>query len=65
MVKINEKQKQVLCMIADGLKVDQIAEKMKVSPRTVEMHSLVLREKFGANNTPHLIAIAFRQNIIQ
>jgi len=62
---VTDKQKEVLTHLAEGLNSKAIGQKMKISPRTVEMIALVLREKFGASNAPHLIAIAFRQNIIQ
>lgn len=67
-MKAKERQKieaEVVQMLAEGLTASQIGEKKKWTPRKVQEIISQTRAAYGADNTPHLIAIAFRKKIIQ
>ena len=56
--KLSEREKQVLAEIALGVTNKEIAEKLKISVRTVESHRLAIREKTGGGNAAALFKIA-------
>src|SRR5690348_2962268 len=46
-VHLTPREKQILCWIGEDLNTRQIAEKLKVSRKTVEFHRHALRTKLG------------------
>ncbi len=56
--KLSERERQVLAEIALGVTNKEIAEKLKISVRTVESHRLAIREKTGGGNAAALFKIA-------
>ncbi|WP_410478171.1 LuxR C-terminal-related transcriptional regulator [Pedobacter aquatilis] len=62
---LNERKHKILQLIADGLKSDVIAEIMSSSHRTIEGTRNILIDSFGAKNTAHLIALAFRYGVLK
>jgi DNA-binding CsgD family transcriptional regulator len=46
-----------LDLLLEGLTTSEIADKLCLSPRTVETHRRNMLTKFGARNVPHLIKI--------
>ncbi len=63
-VLLSEREKEVLNLICEGLATTEIADKVFLSPRTIEGHRLRLLEKTGAKNTAGLVAFAFRNGLI-
>jgi DNA-binding NarL/FixJ family response regulator len=61
---ISSREKEVLCLIADGLTNQQIATQLFISSHTVESHRKNLLIKFEANNTATLIKMAVIHNIV-
>lgn len=57
-VYVSRREKEVLKLIAEGLTNQEIAEKLFISPLTVDSHRKNLIAKFGAKNTASLISIA-------
>jgi two-component system nitrate/nitrite response regulator NarL len=55
---LTRREKEILQLLADGLKGPQIAEKLFLSPYTVETHRKNLLKKFNANNSQILLKIA-------
>ena len=49
---------------ADGLTFDQIARKHGVSAETVKTRLTKARQRLGAKNTAHAVAIALRGNVL-
>ncbi|MBC9797822.1 response regulator, partial [Sinomicrobium weinanense] len=48
--KITRREKEILQLVTEGLTSSQIAEKLFISPHTVETHRKNLMEKFDVNN---------------
>jgi DNA-binding CsgD family transcriptional regulator len=54
LVRLSARQRQVLDLIADGYTEVEIAGLIGISPRTVRMHSDVLRTKLGVGRRRQL-----------
>jgi len=61
---LTRREKEILRRIADGFTTAQIAEKLFISPLTVETHRRNLMQKFQVNNAPSLIRIATVNNLV-
>lgn len=51
--------------LSEGLNVREIAEKHKISPRTMEAQIARLKDKTDADSLPELVAIFFRNKLIE
>jgi DNA-binding CsgD family transcriptional regulator len=63
--KLSEREKQLLLMIAGGLKTSEIAVKMHISEGTVDKHRKNITKKLNVNNTAQAVAHAIRNKIIE
>jgi DNA-binding NarL/FixJ family response regulator len=63
--KLTRREKEVLTEVALGLTTVQIAEKLFISPHTVESHRKNLIEKFGAKNLSSAIKLALEYGLIR
>jgi DNA-binding NarL/FixJ family response regulator len=61
---ITRREKEILLMLADGLKGPEIAEKLFLSPLTVETHRKNLCKKLNANSVQLLLKVARERKII-
>jgi DNA-binding NarL/FixJ family response regulator len=61
---LTKREKEILAHIADGLTTNQIAEKLFISPLTVDSHRKNLLTKLNAGNTASLIRIAVENRLI-
>jgi DNA-binding NarL/FixJ family response regulator len=61
---LTRRESEVLKMIADGFTNQEIADKIFVSPLTVDSHRKNLIMKLSARNTAELIKIAFCKGLI-
>jgi DNA-binding NarL/FixJ family response regulator len=61
---LTRREKEVLICIADGLTNPEIAEKLFVSPLTIDSHRKNLLTKFDVKNTALLIKIAVENGLI-
>lgn len=57
-VSITRREEEILYLVAQGFTSPQIAEKLSISPRTVESHRAHLMEKTGARNMAALVRFA-------
>jgi DNA-binding NarL/FixJ family response regulator len=64
-IKISDRELEVLYLISEGNTNNEIAEKLFISPRTVDTHRKHLIEKFNARNTANLIKIAAQNGIFK
>lgn len=55
---LTQQQLAVLCLLAKGLKLEAIAERLGVQPLTAEFHLLSLKQKLGISSTKTLIRFA-------
>jgi DNA-binding CsgD family transcriptional regulator len=50
-------EREIVALIAEGKSAKEIARSTALGPRTVERHLDVCRQKLGATNNAHLVAI--------
>ncbi|OIP01134.1 MAG: hypothetical protein AUJ97_07355 [Bacteroidetes bacterium CG2_30_32_10] len=60
---INPREKEVLILLCNGLSTQEIAEKLNISPRTVESHRAHLLEKTNSKNTISLVLYALKYKL--
>ncbi|MGI4873511.1 MAG: response regulator [Janthinobacterium lividum] len=61
---LTRREKEILTLIADGFTSQSIAERLCISPLTIETHRRNLLVKFEATNTATLIKLAARQGLV-
>jgi two-component system, NarL family, invasion response regulator UvrY len=62
---LSEKEFKVFLSLAKGQSVQDIAEVMSLSPRTVGTHLYNIKQKLGAQNSAELALIAMRAGLIE
>jgi NarL family two-component system response regulator LiaR len=62
---LNEREREVLALLAQGLANKEIAERLFLSVATVKYHVRVLLSKLGANSRAEAVALAWQHNLIQ
>jgi DNA-binding NarL/FixJ family response regulator len=63
-VVLNDKEREVIKLLCMEFTAAEIAQKMEISPRTVEAIKDRLMERFGAKNTAGLVFFAVKNNLI-
>jgi DNA-binding NarL/FixJ family response regulator len=63
-ITLTEKEKEVLQLICMEFTAQEIAQKMDISPRTVEAIKDRLMERFGSKNTAGLVFFAVKNNLV-
>jgi two-component system response regulator NreC len=58
---LTKREREVLTFIADGLNNQQIAEKLFISPRTVETHRTNIMQKLDIHDMANLVRYAIEQ----
>jgi DNA-binding NarL/FixJ family response regulator len=61
---LTPRQREVLQMVAEGKTNSETAERLHISPRTVENHRAALMQKLGIQNQTELIRHAMRHGLI-
>jgi len=61
---LTKREKEILHLISEGLTNNQIAEKLYISPLTVDSHRKNLLTKLNVNNTASLIRLAVQNALI-
>ncbi|MCI0476777.1 MAG: response regulator transcription factor [Anaerolineales bacterium] len=62
---LTEREREILRLVAEGLTVNQVAEKLSISAKTVITHRGNIMEKLGVHNTVELIKYAIREGIVK
>jgi two-component system invasion response regulator UvrY len=62
---LSEKEFKVFLALAKGQSVQEIAEVMSLSPRTVGTHLYNIKQKLGASNSAELAIIAIRAGLVE
>ncbi len=62
---LTRREKEILLLLADGLKGPEIAEKLFLSPLTIETHRKNLFKKFNVHSVQMLLKIAREQQLIK
>jgi len=61
---LSERELEILSYLCDGFSPKEIADKVFLSPRTVETHKTNIMQKFDVNSVGKLISLAIRNNVI-
>jgi DNA-binding CsgD family transcriptional regulator len=62
--QLTSRQREILQLIAEGQNTKQIAEILKVSPKTVEYHRMKLMAGLNLHDVPGLVRYALRVGLI-
>ncbi|GIV56045.1 MAG: putative transcriptional regulatory protein YxjL [Candidatus Kapaibacterium sp.] len=62
-VTLTKREEEILELVAQGLTSNEIADRLFISPRTVETHRAHLMEKLGAKNAAALVRYAILHSI--
>jgi len=61
---LTSREKETLQLLSQGLAVSEIAEKLFISPKTVEAHRSMLLKKTNSKNTINLVLYAIKNKIV-
>ncbi|TMK41419.1 MAG: PAS domain-containing protein [Actinobacteria bacterium] len=62
---LSPRQREVLALIAEGIPLRDIGERLTIAPATVRTHVENAYRKLGARNRPHAIALALQLGLIE
>lgn len=62
---LSSRQKEILQLIAEGYANKDIAQRLNLSPRTVETHRAELMERLNIRDVPGLVKMALRAGLIK
>jgi two-component system response regulator NreC len=62
--KLTQRERQILQLIVEGNRTDAIARRLKISPRTVELHRSHIMEKYGVHTQIELVRQAIKLGLI-
>lgn len=63
--KLTAREKEIFLLLADGLTPHEIAERLFISPKTVETHKYNLMDKLGVSSIAQLTKIAAKKGLIE
>ena len=61
---LTDREREILKLVVEGYKTQQIAEMLTIAPKTVEGHKTGLMNKLGIHTTIDLVKYALRRGII-
>ena len=61
---LTSREREILCMIAEGLSTREIAEKLEISARTADVHRMHIMTKLDAHNVATLTRIAIANGLV-
>ena len=63
--ELTPRQLEILRLVCDGLSAKEIAEKLNLSPKTIEFHKASLGERLNIHTTAGLVRYAVRTGLIE
>jgi DNA-binding NarL/FixJ family response regulator len=64
-VELTRREAEIASLVARGLSNREIAEKLWLSPRTVENHRLRIMHKIGASSRAELVSYALEEGLVE
>jgi DNA-binding NarL/FixJ family response regulator len=64
-INVTEREKQVLILICQGYSNNEIAEKLFLSPKTIDNHRTNLLSKTATRNSAHLVMYAIKHKLVE
>lgn len=65
MERLSQREREVISALSDGLTNKRIAQRLKISPRTVEIHRTNALGKMGASNSYEAIRMALESKVLR
>lgn len=62
---LTAREEEIVSLLCEGLQAKEVADKLGVSPRTVETHKANILKKLGFNNMIELVRYAFKKGIVE
>ena len=62
--QLTSRQREILQLVAEGQNTKEIADILKVSPKTVEYHRMKLMDSLNVHDIPGLVRLALRAGLI-
>ena len=63
--ELTEREREILKLVADGLTNNQIAERLIISPKTVDTHRTHIMDKLNLHNRAELVKYAMRRGLLE
>lgn len=64
-ISLTEREKEIIRYVCEGMKTNEIADKVCLSPRTVEGHRNNIMEKIGAKNLAGIVVYGIKNHIYE
>ncbi len=65
LARLSSRQREILQLIAEGHTTKDIAQRLNLSPRTVETHRAELMDRLDIHDVPGLVRLAIRAGLIK
>jgi DNA-binding NarL/FixJ family response regulator len=62
---LSTREREIFPLLADGMSIKEIADRLCISPKTVESHKYNIMEKLGADSMADLTKIAIKKKLIE
>lgn len=62
---LTEREREILILVAEGLTNNQIAEKLVISPKTVDTHRTHVMDKLNLHSRAELVKYAMRRGLLE
>jgi two-component system invasion response regulator UvrY len=62
---LSRREFQIFCKFAEGLSVQEIADELSLSTKTVANYQTQIKEKLGINTTADLVKLALANGVIE
>jgi DNA-binding NarL/FixJ family response regulator len=62
---LTPRQREILRLLAEGCSAKEVANKLEISPRTVEFHKYQMMETLGIRHSAELVHFAIKHGIVQ
>ena len=62
---LTKRQREIIALIAEDLTAKEIGDRMGISPKTVEFHRNLIRQRLGVVGTAGIVRYAIRTGLIQ
>lgn len=62
---LSSREKQIFLLLANGMSINQISEKLHISPKTVSTHKFRIMQKLALTTTSELVRYAIRHRVIE
>ncbi len=63
--KLTDKEKEVIKLLSDGLTIKEVADRLRISPRTVNSYKSTILTKLGFSHTVDLIKYAVKEGLAE